>query len=62
MYTLFLLIRRGAFVAIVPTFFGVSSNWIVLPGMILGFVTFLVKQTRVEARRSGHAESGPRDG
>ena len=50
MYTLFFSFGAALFVAIVPTFFGVSSNWIVLPGMILGFVTFFWSSRRVSKR------------
>ncbi|MEE2789601.1 MAG: hypothetical protein VX589_19840 [Myxococcota bacterium] len=50
MYTLFLSFGMALFTAIVPTFFGVSSTWTVLPGMILGVVVFVWSSRRVSKR------------
>ena len=50
MYTLFFSFGESLLTAIVPTFFGVSSTWTVLPGIIVGIASFVWSSRRVSKR------------
>ena len=50
MYTLFFSLGVSIFAAVVPTLFGVSSTWTILPGIILGIFCFVWSSRRVSKR------------
>lgn len=50
MYTLYLSLGVGLFVALVPLVFGVGIGWTFLPGMIVGVLAFVWTNRRVAKR------------